>query len=60
MSAVPPGRPTDGDADVAAGAIEDGPYVGGDDELTGDGAAQDGAVVHNPEEIVVNNAEGGM
>ena len=25
----------------------------------GDGAAQDGAVVNNPEEIVVNNAEGG-
>ena len=33
--------------------------MGGDDELTGDGAAQDGAVVNNPEEVIVNNAEGG-
>ena len=42
-----------GEAGVAAGAIEDGSDVGGD------GAAQDGGVANDPEEIIVNNAVGG-
>ena len=41
-----------GEAGVAAGAIEDGSDVGGD------GAVQDGGVVNDPEEIIVNNAVG--
>ena len=45
---------TAGEAGVAAGAIDDGSDVGGD------GTAQDGGVVNNPEEIIVNNAVGGM